>query len=138
MFLGNPQHPHNLIIFHLKTDVHKISGHEDVLVLLLNHCCDAFEERRFLFASEKHMLLRAMPYLLYLMDSDEKDGNNVFRSKKFRLDRVQRIFKTTPIVPLYGDMKISIEFVLKQCAHWNEEEMAPAWVTRKEGKLDSK
>jgi len=135
MFLSNPQHPQHLILFHLKSDIHKISGNDDVLQALIDHCCDAYEKERYLLASEKHMLLRVVPYLIYLMDSDDKDGFNVFKNKKLRMDRVLKIYKTCPVVPLYGDMRISVLWVLKQCVHW-QDEMAQQWVTSKEGKLD--
>lgn len=135
MFLGNPQHPHHLIIYHLKSDIHKISGFDDVLVLLLDHCCDILESERFLFASEKHAHQRVIPFLIYLIDSDEKDGQSVFKSKKVRMDRIFKLFRHVPVVPLYGDMKISVMWVLKKCVHW-QEEMESQWLTTKEGKLD--
>ena len=35
---------------------------------------------RYIFWSDKHMFFRVMPYLISLMDSDEKE-RNVFRRK---------------------------------------------------------
>ena len=137
MFFGNPQHPKNLIIFHLKTDIHRISGFEDVLALLLNHCIETLEEERYLFAREKHMLLRVIPYLIYLMDSDEVEGPNVFKSKKINLAQIQKALKYFPTLPIYGDMKIDVTFILQQCKHWDEE-MATKWQSTKPAKIARK
>lgn len=93
MFLSNPQHHHNLIIWHLKTDIQKISGYADVLILLLNHCMDALDTTRYVMYSEKHTLYRAVPYLVFLADSDEEKGLNIFKHKNFKINRVQKLFK---------------------------------------------
>src|SRR5579872_3795829 len=47
MFLGNPQQPHNLIMFHLKTDIHKIQKYDDVLSVLFNHAVDCLERKQW-------------------------------------------------------------------------------------------
>ena len=38
------------------------------------------------------------------------------------------------MVPLYGDMHISVLFVLKRCAHWTDD-MQKQWQTSKPQKL---
>ena len=123
MFLSNPQQPHNLIVFHLKTDAQKINGFDVVLSLLYNHCCDCLELKHYMLPAEEHTYMRAIPYLIYLMDSDDKkSGNSIFKSKKIRLERAMAIYKLRPVIPLYGDMQISAVFILQRCAHWNSEE----------------
>lgn len=132
MFLANPQHPHNLILFHLKTDIHKIKGFEAVMGILITHCLDALDKGRWVLHSERHCLLRSIPYLMYLLDAEKKeDSNNAFRSKYFKLERVLKVYKHTPILPLLYDMKINvIETVLQRCAHWDQEEMQNKWLTQ--------
>jgi cytoplasmic FMR1 interacting protein len=139
MFLSNPQQPHNLIMFHLKTDIQKVSNYDLVLTLMLNHCMDSIENGRYLLPSDFHSYYRVMPYLLYLLDSDEKKGGiNVFKDSgkiKFKLERIQKLFKSFPIIPLYADMHIDLMFILKRCNHWEEETMAQNWQTAKPAKL---
>jgi hypothetical protein len=134
MFFGNPQHPKNLIIFHLKSDVQKIAGYDDVLSLLLTHCTETLEQERFLFAREKHLYLRVIPTLIYLIDSEEPEGLDVFKSKKINLSQVQKALKYYPTLPIYGDIKIDVTFILMQCKHWDQE-MSSKWQSTNPGKI---
>ena len=85
MFLGNPQQQHPLILKHFTSDVQKINKYDDVLAVLFNHSVSCLERKQYLLPTEKHTLLRSIPYLLYLMDSDDKkNGLNAFKSKKIQ------------------------------------------------------
>ena len=141
MFLSNPQQAHNLIMSHLKTDIHKVPQFEVVLSLLINHSMDCIENGWYLLPKELHAYYRVLPHLLYLADSDDdkKGGFNIFKLQssdklKFSLSRLQKLFKAFPIIPLYADMHIDVMFVLRRCKHWDEETMADAWVTNKSQK----
>jgi cytoplasmic FMR1 interacting protein len=143
MFLSNPQQAHNLILSHLKTDIHKVAHFEIVLSLLINHAMDCIDNGNYLLPKELHAYYRVLPHLLYLADSDDKSakgGYNVFKlssssSIKFSLSRLQKMFKTFPIIPLYADMHIDVMFVLRRCQHWDEETMAESWMTARPHKL---
>jgi cytoplasmic FMR1 interacting protein len=141
MFLSNPQQAHNLIMSHLKTDVHKVAHFEVVISLLINHAMDCIETGTYLTPNELHAYYRVLPHLLYLVDSDDqKGGHNVFKlgssdKIKFSLSRMQKLFKSFPIIPLYADMHIDVMFVLRRCKHWEEESMKEAWQTNRPQKL---
>lgn len=67
---------------------------DDVLALVVNQCARYFEENMCLVPQEKHSLLRAMSYGLYLMDGDN-EKLNVFKSKKISLSPFQKFFKVS-------------------------------------------
>jgi cytoplasmic FMR1 interacting protein len=117
------------------------------LALVVNQCARYFEDNMCLVPQEKHSLLRAMSYGLYLMDGDN-EKLNVFKSKKISLSPFQKFFKVRPpsfalhpdqsaafmanvptlcapqkypIVPLYGDMQFSLEQTIKSCPHYDEK-----------------
>ena len=50
------------------------------------------------------------------------------------VSRFQKMFKTIPVVPLYGDMHLTLAFVLRRCPHWNET-MLKEWTTKQPQKL---
>jgi hypothetical protein len=80
-----------------------------VLLLLMNHCADAIDARRFVLPDEEHAYYRAIPHLFYLLDSDDKkSGINAFKYKGLAIERFQKLFKPFPVIPLYGDMQISV------------------------------
>jgi len=140
MFLSNNKHPYNLILYNLKSDLHRIPNYDVALVLLLEHCADKIESKLYLLPSEFHQLHRMLPYFIFLLDSDEKGAKslNAFKSGKIRnLSRYQKLFKSMPFVPLYGDMQIDAIYVLRRCVHWEEDSMIKDWTTAKPSKLNS-
>ncbi len=46
MFLGNPKQPHNLIMAHLKEDLQKVPGYDEVLFLLLEPALNGYQSER--------------------------------------------------------------------------------------------
>ncbi len=65
-----------------------------MLAYVSNQCADFFESERFLMPSEKHTLLRVIPYALLLMDGEKNSTTfNLFKSKKVKLARFAAMFK---------------------------------------------
>jgi len=111
----------NSITTDLKIELQTIAGFDDVLAVLLNTAADFLEKGLYLQPSEKHCLLRVMPYCLFLMDGEVNSTNNVFKSKKLKLSRFSAIFKKYPVVPLYGDMQIALEQMVRRAPHFDEK-----------------
>ena len=141
MFLCNPEKPHDYIIWRLKTELFKIGGFDDVLIQLLEHCYEALEKKFYLLPSEKHALYRVILQLIYLLDEPIRDPDNdktfnVFNNRKLKnFEKFKILFQNTPIIYLYGDMTVSVEYVLRKCPHWDEE-MSHDWngdVSKTEG-----
>lgn len=91
------------------------------MAAVVNQCADYFEGDRYVLPSEKHCLLRVMSYGLFLMDGDNNTQYNIFKSKKIKLNRFATIFRKYPIVPLYGDMQITLESMIRRSPHFDEK-----------------
>jgi len=49
------------------------------------------------------------------------EKNNIFKKKDLNLGKVSRIFKKYPVVPLFGDMQITLESLIKRSPHFDEK-----------------
>ena len=139
MFLSFPASPHNLLYFHLKTDLQKLPQHDVTLISLLTFACEQLDKRRYIDSDEYHMYFRVLSHLLYLVDVDDRAAAaerkgapvNIFRYQgkgKLDLDRVKRYVRLMPIIPLYMDMHIDVLYVLKRIAHFEEDKMRGDWI----------
>ncbi|KAJ3281602.1 Cytoplasmic FMR1-interacting protein 2, partial [Borealophlyctis nickersoniae] len=104
------------------TNLH--SSYEDVVVDLLNLCADLVEGGVWVVPETKFMYLKAMAFGLYLLDG-EGDDHDITRRKKLKVDRFGKIFKSHPIVPLFGDMPIALSVIYGKAPHlsatrWSE------------------
>lgn len=134
--LLNNHHTVQYVILHtLKKDVQNLNNYQLVINLLLEHCADCIEEKRFLMPEEQHMYYRCIPFLIFLLDEALPKGFNPFKSSKVNLGRYQKLFKHFPIIPLYGDMQFHVCDIFMYCAKWDDDLMRPAWITKKPIKL---
>ncbi|EGC37325.1 Rac-binding component of scar regulatory complex [Dictyostelium purpureum] len=124
LFLANQ----NSITSSLKLELHNIGN--EVLPTIVNQCADYLEQDKFILPSEKHCLLRVMPFALFLIDENDSK-HNINKNKNLNISRYAKIFKKHPVVPLYGDMQITLESLVKRSPHFDEK----AWGTTT---LDSK
>lgn len=110
------------------SELKQIEGHEDVLVDMLLQCTDFLDRGIFVTPDDKYCLLRGLPHLLLLIDGTEDDGSyNVFKQKKLKLDPIKALFRTYPILPMYGDMPIRPEVILQRAPHYDISSMGTAW-----------
>ncbi|XP_071951857.1 cytoplasmic FMR1-interacting protein 2-like isoform X1 [Antedon mediterranea] len=99
----------------LKSKIQEIQGHEELLIDIVNICSDMYENKQYVLPQEKHMLLKVMAFALYLMDGKDVsiyklDGGK----KKFSLSKIDKFFKHLEVVPLYGDIQISLySYIMK-------------------------
>jgi cytoplasmic FMR1 interacting protein len=105
---------------------------------------DSIETGMFLLPKQLHAYYRVLPHLMYIADCEDRQaggkGPNVFKPHssdkvKFSLERMKKLFKSFPIIPLYADMHIDVMFVLRRCKNWDEETMAESWTTAVPKKL---
>ncbi|KAN0039438.1 hypothetical protein ACTA71_001632 [Dictyostelium dimigraforme] len=126
LFLANQ----NSITSSLKLELHNIEKFDDILPVIVNQCADYLEQEKYILPSEKHCLLRVMPFVLFLIDENDSK-HNINKNKNLNISRYAKIFKKNPVVPLYGDMQITLESLVKRSPHFDEK----AWGT---STLDSK
>eukprot|EP00629_Pelagomonadales_sp_RCC1024_P017002 CAMPEP_0119275140 /NCGR_PEP_ID=MMETSP1329-20130426/13283_1 /TAXON_ID=114041 /ORGANISM="Genus nov. species nov., Strain RCC1024" /LENGTH=1260 /DNA_ID=CAMNT_0007275501 /DNA_START=313 /DNA_END=4095 /DNA_ORIENTATION=+ len=129
LFLSNFQYTKSLIFQNLRDALKRISGHDDVLIEMLHQNVDFIENERFLALDEKYRLIRSLPHLMLLIDSDAEEYNkviNVFRDRRVKLPSLQAIFKAYPVVPECGDMSMTMLVILQRSPHWDAT-MERAW-----------
>lgn len=49
------------------------------------------------------------------------EKNNIFKKKDLNLTKFSRVFKRHPVVPLFGDMQITLEAFIKRSPHFDEK-----------------
>eukprot|EP00026_Physarum_polycephalum_P001363 Phypoly_transcript_01364.p1 GENE.Phypoly_transcript_01364~~Phypoly_transcript_01364.p1 ORF type:complete len:1135 (+),score=191.05 Phypoly_transcript_01364:297-3407(+) len=49
------------------------------------------------------------------------EKHNIFKKKDLNLSKFSRIFKKNPVVPLFGDMQITLESTIKRSPHFDEK-----------------
>ncbi|CAF2046241.1 unnamed protein product [Rotaria magnacalcarata] len=91
----------------LKTSLAQIEGYEELLADVVNTSVHMFENKLYLLPSEKHMLVKVIGFSLFLIDSTACNINKLDAKKKINVSRIDKIFKTVEVVPLYGDMQIA-------------------------------
>jgi CYRIA/CYRIB Rac1 binding domain len=87
LFLAN----NNSITSDLKQALKNIMGYDNVFALLVDQCARHVEKHLVVTPSEEHALLRVMSYTLFLMDGP--GDQNIFRSKKIKVQRFSALFK---------------------------------------------
>ena len=91
----------------LKKALEKIKNFEELLCDIINQCSLMFDEKRYLPPAEKHMLVKVMGFVLFLLDSDSVSIYKLDQKKKIRLERLDKVFFDLQVVPLFGDMQIA-------------------------------
>lgn len=86
-------------------------GIQDLFVSFANQASDWVDAEHYITPKEKYMLLRSIPYFLYLADDPKSPVNRV---KSVRISQYTKIFKKYPVVPLYGDMQTQLVNILRR------------------------
>ena len=71
-----------------------------------------------------------LPYLLLLIDGNDDDSKsyNVFTGKKVKsLSITQKYIKLNPVVPVCGDMSMTLCYVLQYTRHFDSVSMGASW-----------
>lgn len=91
---------------------------ESVFVDMINLCADHIENNRFVLPTLKHVYLRAICFAICLIDGEGEDMDYV-KKKKFKVDRIGKILKANSVVPLFGDIAVSLGHIISKSPHWN-------------------
>lgn len=134
MFLTHRLYPSHFIIQMLRESLQKHSGYDLVLISLIKFCYDCIVNKKYITPEEKFGFHRVIPIFIFLLDSHQTDYNP-FKQDALRLGPIQKLYKSTPIVPLYGDMQLEVIFILRLCSFWDEDEYVDRWTTRVPAKL---
>lgn len=134
-FLSNsdPKKVKNYIFFHLKEQIKRVNGYEDIIVQILDSAVVFLEDEKYILPDELFRYLRVLPYLLAITDGPAEDPKaNVFQHKRIRISAIQKLFKKYPVIPLHGDMPIVLVNVLELAPHFSRINMGSSWADMSE------
>jgi len=126
-FISNEK---QVIFTTLRNEVKGITGHEEVLLEILDQVSFNLEHGVHVTPDEMFSTLRVLPHLMFLIDGDAigKDNFNIFKSKsQVPMSKLQKLIKQYPVVPLYGDMPITLFYILCRIPHFDRATMGEKW-----------
>eukprot|EP00051_Salpingoeca_urceolata_P004991 m.69469 g.69469 ORF g.69469 m.69469 type:complete len:1254 (+) comp13989_c0_seq2:242-4003(+) len=103
----------------LLSSLEQIEHFDEVLAEIANECATLFEQGLYVLPSEKHMLLKIIAFSLYLMDGTT-GKTTIYKNKRLNIQRFDTLFKQLPIVPLFGDMQISLMSFVQKSKNFDE------------------
>lgn len=134
---SDPIKSKNFVYFSMKEQVKRVVGCDDLLATITEYCLKQIEasfdntgncSSNFLAPDDLFRHVRALPYLLALMDGPAEDLKaNVFNFKKIHISPIQKIFRRLPVVPLCGDMTLTLVSALELAPHFTRTTMSPSW-----------
>lgn len=89
----------------LRSDIQQIDSYEEIMSDVINICAQFYENRYYVSPDEKHMFVKVIAFSLYLIDNGSINAIKLDQKKKISIARLDRIFKSVEVVPLYGDMQ---------------------------------
>lgn len=92
------------------------STYEEIIQDMLNLCADYLETSLHMTPAAKHSMLRGMALGVALIDG-EGDDRDFSKKKKLKLEKIGRILKLNPIVPLFGDIAINLASIYAKAPH---------------------
>ncbi|KAH6563780.1 hypothetical protein BASA62_008306 [Batrachochytrium salamandrivorans] len=93
------------------------STYEDIFHDMINICVDYTETQQYTTPLEKNIYLRAMAFAVTLLDG-ESDDRDFTKRKRLKVERLGKIFKATPFVPLFGDIVTSLPAIYSKAPHF--------------------
>lgn len=133
-FFLSPQDPkkiRNYIFYTFKNDIQRITDHKNILAMLINLAFVQLNDIHYVVPEEKYRYLLALVGLIVLSDGDSKEdsASNIFRNHRNidSFNNIQKVIQKNPIIPLYGDMTVTMERILELAVHYDRKSMGNAW-----------
>ncbi|CAO4374658.1 unnamed protein product [Caenorhabditis nigoni] len=102
----------------LKLQMKTIEGYEELLSDVVNICAHMYEQQLYISPNEKHMFVKVIAFSLFLMDGDAANVAKLDQKKRLSIQRLDKIFKSLEVVPLYGDMQIQPFAFVRRSSHY--------------------
>ncbi|VDM40991.1 unnamed protein product [Toxocara canis] len=90
----------------LKSELQAIDGYEELLADVVNICALLFENHMYITPAERHMYVKVLAFALFLMDGDNAGVAKLDQRKRISITKLDKIFQSLEVVPLFGDMQI--------------------------------
>lgn len=129
LFLSSqdPQKSKNYILLTIRERLKNIRGFDRVLNEILDLVVSNLENNVYVTPDEKFGLIRLVPHLMVIVDGDSSDAKSFNVFKKSNAHALQRILKRYPVVPLFGDMTITVLYILERAQHFNRGALGDSW-----------
>uniref|UniRef100_A0A915AC39 Cytoplasmic FMR1-interacting protein n=1 Tax=Parascaris univalens TaxID=6257 RepID=A0A915AC39_PARUN len=90
----------------LKSELQAIDGYEELLADVVNICSLLFENHMYITPAERHMFVKVPAFALFLMDGESPNVAKLDQRKRINIAKLDKIFQSLEVVPLFGDMQI--------------------------------
>lgn len=115
----------------LKENLQQIDGYGELLADVVNLSQHHYDARQYLFAAEKHTLVKVIGFATFLMDGEHWNIYKMDQKKRLSIQKLDRIFAELPVVPLFGDMQVApFQYVCKT-PHYDAAKWPNATATSK-------
>jgi hypothetical protein len=75
---------------------------------------------RYVLTHEKHSLLKTIAFGLQLMDLSPDPKRSIYKNKAVNIQRFDKIFKQVPVIPLFGDMQVTLMSIVKEGNYYSD------------------
>ena len=131
----DPTRARHTIFGMMKEQIKRVNGFDELLILLVELSQRIVETDTYVVPEEYFRHLRFLPYALVLLDGNVDDAkNNVFSHRKLKLSALQRLLRKHPVVPLTGDLSLTLLTVLDLAPHFNRAAMSSSWSDAYDGR----
>jgi len=134
MFLTDPTHLYNIILWHLKEQFILIPQKNKIMNELVELAVRDLRSHFYVTPKEKHALLRFLGVALYLCDGEKEDEESVFKGKVIKINNVRDVLRRESIIPVFMDMQVIVPTMLQVCTNWDPS-MVSAWSTTRRTSL---
>lgn len=86
---------------------------DSMVVDTIIFCSESIDSKKYLLAETKHAYLKAIAFGLFLLDG-EGDEKDITKRKNIKLEKLSRMFRATPVVPLFGDSPITLSQIFSK------------------------
>lgn len=130
---SDPKNNKGFIFRHLRSELKRIGGHEKIILDTAELAADTLdadsEFHQYFTPEEKFRLLRSIPHLLLIADGSVEDPKSfsVFKTSRIQLAPLQKLFRSHPVLPVYGDVSVSVEQLLRRSGHYQRDAAAGLW-----------
>lgn len=140
---SDPTNSKGFIFRHLRSELKRISGHEKIILdtaeLAVDTLDDADSEQeqrfhQYFTPEEKFRLLRSIPHLLLIADGNAEDPKSfsVFKTSRIQLAPLQKLLRANPVLPVYGDVSVSVEQLLQRSGHYQRDAARGLWTNEED------
>ena len=91
----------------------------DLYIDCLKYCINMVVDQISLFPKDHFMYLRSITTFLFIIDTYGSELDNPFKQKSIDLDKMSKLIRTYPFIPIFGDIYMSVYDILYMCPNFD-------------------